>query len=279
VRIAGVDLIEAVKYARNVDQHVFHIVEPGETDALIGGLHGYRSYVVWDEVPLTAHNDLHRSTQALKPHYDAELKGKDVTEAMIGVLRFYGSLDPAIIHRDDRGEWTGFPLADQPGVASPLHPEEPLDEAAAAAWLDARQPNGDARVVCAQVTLEDVRYLCGFTFADQRSFSPFAETAEQIERDVAAGMPYLIGDVTANTENAQHLYPRAQGGVYFSPTDVMLWAAPTVAVERETDWQTWGEAETWRQVVRTEHGTSARLLGGHLIRRARRLNAYTPPGA
>ena len=39
----GAELIDAVKYARNVDQHVMHIVAPS-TDGLVGGTLGYRVY-------------------------------------------------------------------------------------------------------------------------------------------------------------------------------------------------------------------------------------------
>ena len=42
---AGAELINAVKYARNVDQHLMHIVAPSE-DNLIGGTHGLRIYAL-----------------------------------------------------------------------------------------------------------------------------------------------------------------------------------------------------------------------------------------
>lgn len=274
---AGVDLIDAMKYARNVDQHVFHIVEPGKERALIGGLHSMRTYELWDEVPQSAHDDLRKGTQALKPFYDSAMKGKSVTDAMLAVLRFYAALDPQIVHRDDRGEWTGFPLADQPGVSSPLHPEEPLDSVAAMAWLNARRPNGDARVVCAQVTHHEIRYLCGMTFANRRSFSPFAETVAQVERDVAAGMPYLIGEVAANVENVSARFPRAAGGVFFSRAEVTSWATPVDNLESDADWHSYFDANAWQSVVRLDSAGPTDDVPGYLVRRARRLNAYQVP--
>lgn len=236
-----------------------------------------RTYELWDEVPQSAHDALRKGTQALKPFYDSAMKGKSVTDVMLAVLKFYATLDPQIVHRDDHGEWTGFPLADQPGVSSPLHPEEPSDSVAAMAWLNARRPNGDARVVCAQVTYHEVRYVCGMTFANHRSFSPFAETVAQVERDVAAGMPYLIGEVAANVENVSTRFPQAVGGVFFSRADVSSWATPVDNLESDVDWHSYFDANAWQSVVRLDSAGPTNDAPGYLVRRARRLNAYRVP--
>lgn len=272
-----VDLIQGVKYVRNVDQHVFHIVRPSDDSILIGGLHGLRSYVVWDEIPRAAHDQLRPGTRALKSSYDTALLGKDVTATMMGVLRFYWAVDPAMVHRDARGEWTGFPLMSQPGVSGPLHPEEPSDAAAALAWLNSRQPNGDRRVVCAQVTFEGPRYVCGFTFEGRHSFAPFAETSEQVERDVSSGFSYVVGAATANLEDVTQLLPQArQGAVLFSANEFDEWTS-TFANTATGDWCSWGDPDDWQRVVRVENTLGVPLQVRYELRRARRLNALVPP--
>jgi hypothetical protein len=273
-----VQLIEGVKYARNVDQHVFHVIRPSDNVTLIGGLHGIRDFVVWDEIPHAAHVQLHPRTQALKASYDCNLLGNIVTETMMDALRFYAAVNPAIIHRDGRGEWTGFPLMSQPGVASPLHPEEPMGLVDAQVWLNGRRPNGDHRVVCGQVTFEGVRYLCGFTFVGRHTFSPFAETLEQVEYDITSGFPYLSPDGAPNLENVTHLFPEArQGAVFCSAGEITSWASPFVDVSGEADRCTWGDLEDWRRVVRTEHSVVIPESVSYQLRRARRLNAFVPP--
>jgi len=139
----GAELINAVKYARNVDQHLMFEVSPSE-DVLIGGTHGMRTYACWRPIPAATHAELHEGTQRLQPEYQANLQGKELTGTMLGVLRFFAEIAPQIVHRDHRGEWTGFPLKSQPGVGDPLHPEEPVgDIVAANAWLNGRRLNGD----------------------------------------------------------------------------------------------------------------------------------------
>lgn len=278
---AALEVIDAVKYARNLAQHVLHIVRPSDDTVLIGGQLGLRTYAVWDSVPQAAHDRLtNKNTQAMKASYDSALLGKEVVGTMMETLRFFQAVNPAIIHRDTRGEWTGFPLMSQPGMADALHPEEPAEFHAAWNWLDDRIPNGDARVVCGQVTFEGIRHLCGFTFTGRHSFTPFAETVRQVERDIAAGASYLDGDVWANVDDATHLFPRAQGAVWFSRNDLESWASPIAQLERGVDWCLRDETEVWRGVVRIEQ-LSAGIPPpiAYEVRRARRLNAHVPPSA
>ena len=101
--------------------------------------------------------------------------------------------------------------------------------------------------------MNGTRYLCGFTFGGRHSFAPFAETIQQVERDLAAGATYLEGDVWANVVDATSYYPQAQGAVFFSPDDLDSWAAPINEVEREVDWCLRDDSETWLRVARVEH--------------------------
>lgn len=274
---SGAELISGVKYARNVDQHLLHIVAPKE-GSLIGGMHGFRSYAFWEPIPAATHALLRKGTQALQPAYQDSLEGKEVTGTMLATLRFFADLAPQIVHRDHRGEWTGFPLMSQPGVGAPLHPEEPWhDIVAANAWLNERQPNGDVRVVTGQVTMDGTVYLVGMTFADRLSFSPFVETAEQVEQDIAAGFVYLQGDVAANVEQVTDNFPRAQGGVFHSHKDVTDWAAPVTQIVYDNDWVAWIDAHWWSHTVSLEHPGLLPDAVVYTQRRAHRLNALVPP--
>ena len=81
----GVDLINGVKYARNVDQHVIHIVAP-LADSLVGEL-GYRVYAEWEPIPAAAHASLRPGTKTLEPEYRAELQGQEVTSTVFADSR------------------------------------------------------------------------------------------------------------------------------------------------------------------------------------------------
>lgn len=275
--VAGAELVNAVKYARNVDQHLMHIVAPRE-DNLIGGAHGVRIYAFWEPIPAAIHARLHRRTQSLQPAYQANLEGEEVTGTMLAVLRFFADLAPRTVHRDHRGEWTGFPLMSQPGVMAPLHPEEPCEDiAAATAWLNGRKPNGDVRVVAGQVTKDGTTYLVGLTFVERLSFSPFVETAEQVGQDVAAGFVYLQGDIEANVEQVADKFPGAQGGVYRSPDDVTTWANPITDTTYDKDWVALFDAQWWNHTVTVEQPGLLPDSVAYAARRARRLNALAPP--
>lgn len=273
----GAELISAVKYARNADQHVMQIIAPPRADSLVGGLHGLRTYALWEPIPQAVHDKLHKGTKANQPPYVANLEGKEVTRTMLAVLRFFADIAPQIVHRDERGEWTGFPLKAQPGVLDALHPDEPVhDIAAAHAWLKSRPPNGDARVVVGQVTYDCTPYLVGFTFADQLAFSPFIETSDQVERDIAAGFPYLVGDLPSNVTQVQDKFPGTHG-VLYSPSDVTTWATPITQCRYDTDWLAVNDLGWWEHLVTLQHPGLFPDSGAYEQHRNLRLNAHVPP--
>lgn len=269
-------LINAVKYARNADQHVMQIVAPPKANSLVGGLHGLRIYALWEPIPQAVHDKLHGRTQKLQPAYIANLEGQEVTGTMLAVLRFFADLAPQIVHRDQRGEWTGFPLKPQPAVLANIHPDEPVDDVEAAnLWLNNRLPNGDARVVSGQVTKDGATYLVGFTFADQLAFSPFIETTDQVERDIAAGFPYLVGDLPANVTQVKDKFPGAEG-VLHSANDVATWATPVTQTRYDKDWLSVNDLDWWGHSVNIEHPGVFPDSIAYEQRRAFRLNAHAP---
>ena len=154
----GAELINAVKYARNVDQHLMFEVSPSE-DVLIGGTHGMRPMAAGGpSLPQHMRSCTRGRTPATRVSGEPGGQGADGHDA----CRVLRRIAPQIVHRNHRGEWTGFPLKSQPGVGDPLHPEEPVgDLAAANAWLNGRRPNGDLRVVIGQFTKEETPYLPG----------------------------------------------------------------------------------------------------------------------
>ncbi|WP_160482412.1 hypothetical protein [Clavibacter michiganensis] len=175
-RDAGADVIDAVKYVRNLSQHVLHVIKPSDTVTLVGGAFGYRTYAQWEAIPDGVHAKLRPGTQALRPAYQTTLEGKEVMSTMMDVLRFFADVAPGTIHRDHNGEWTGFPLMNQPGMPDPLHPEEPRGNIAQAReWMNNRRPNGDGRVICGQVSVAGAAYVYGYTFVGRLAFTPFYE--------------------------------------------------------------------------------------------------------
>lgn len=273
----GVRVVRGVKYVRNIAQHRAHVIKPREPHALIGGTHGLRFYTSWDKVPVAVHDRLHPPTKRLKSDYDTLLKGQDVIQTMLTTLGFLAEVAPDIVHRDHRGEWTGFPLRSQPGVGDRLHPEEPLDVESARAWLNNRKPNGDLRVICGQLTIEQMRYVVGHTFVGRRSYAPFVETVEQLGRDVAADYLYVAGDVRANTTECTDCIPHlVQGAVFECNDDFAVWATPAPSTGWNEDWVDARTADTWHRVLEMEQGGGISEDASYLIRRARRLNAVVP---
>lgn len=118
---ARLEVVLAFKYVRNVMQHVLHPVRPNE-NALIGGLHGLRVYTLWEDIPPAVHVALRPGTQALRPHFDKHLLGKEVTDTLLQAAWAFAQVSPDLVHRAG-GAWTGFPLQAQPGVAARLHPD------------------------------------------------------------------------------------------------------------------------------------------------------------
>jgi hypothetical protein len=279
-RHPGVDVIDAMKYVRNVSQHVLHVVKPSDTQVLVGGTLGYRVYANWESIPADVHEKLHRGTRALRPAYEANLDGKELMSTMMAVLRFYAGIAPTIVHRDQHGEWTGFPLMNQPGIPDPLHPEEPIrNSVKARAWMDSRRPGGEARVVCGQVTINEVKYVYGHTFVGRLSFAPFSETIPQVNRDIALGFPYFDGDLTASASDVSTEYLDApQSSVIRSRGDLATWTTPVSHVAQNDDWCSPGfDADSWFSVCRLEVAGPVPDFMAHEVRRARRLNAFVPP--
>ena len=199
-------MINGVKYARTIAQHVLHIVRFSDDSALVGGTFGVRRCAVWDAVPQAAHDMVtNRHKEQLKASYDSALRGREVVEddASTSCASFRPSTRRWCTGTT-RASGSGFPFMSQPGVAAPLHPEEPLEVEAAWQWLNDRTPTGMREWCVGQVTLNGTRYLCGLTFGGRHSFTPFSERIQQVERDLAAGGPtYLEGDVWAKCGSSQ----------------------------------------------------------------------------
>jgi hypothetical protein len=275
----GADVIDAVKYVRNVSQHVLHVVKPSDSVTLVGGTFGYRAYLQWESVPEGVHAQLHRGTQGLLPAYRANLEGKEVMSTMMAVLRFFADVTPSIIHRDQHGEWTGFPLMSQPGISDPLHPEEPRGNIEQArAWMDNRRPNGDSRLICGQVSIKGVPYVYGYTFVGRLAFTPFYETIPQIHHDIALGFPYLEGTLSAHATDVSEEHPDAlQGQVVGSREDLASWTTPVARIESMDDWCSPGlDRDSWDRRCGLEAGVLVPDFMAYGIRRARRLNALAP---
>jgi hypothetical protein len=267
-------VIDAAKYARNVVEHVLHVVRPDEDTSLIGGIHGSRTYAQWAHIPYDVDAKLHKGTRALRPSYVATVEGREIVEVMLDVLHAFWSTAPDVVHRDQLGEWTGFPLHSQPGVGSRLHPEEPSDRAAAEEWLNSRRPNGTMRLVCGQLTFEGDRLVYGFTFIGQYTFSPFVESPAQVARDVANGARYVRGDSNGQLEDrTQEFRHGVQGAVLFAPSDLRDWTEELREIELGDDWCVFLVGESWVRVARTERGACPQEVR-YQIRRARRLNAF-----
>lgn len=269
------ELIDAIKYVRNVSQHVLHVVRPSEdSGVLVGGLHGLRMYVVWDDVPPAAHSSLRRSTQALRPAFEVRLRRQEVTGSMLSVLRSFATLVPQIVHRDPRGEWTGFPLKTQPSMPGRLHPEEPEDLEEAFAWLDSRPPNGDARLVVGQVTVEGGRHLLGYTIDGRLLPGVFIESSRQVTDDIAAGFRYLVGDPAGHMEleHGPHS-PSPNRQVPHIVDPVNEWATPLAGAEQTEDWGVELTDPEWARVVRYAQKDYLPDIRRYEVRRSQRLNA------
>ena len=103
----------------------------------------------------------------------------------------------------------------------------------------------------------------------------------QVNCDVDAGFPYLVGDVSRNIEEVTERFPEAkQGAVFQSRSDVTCWASPIKQLNAEGDWRRFQTLEFWKRVMRTE-GSGMPSFDPHFydIRRSRRLNALVPPHA
>lgn len=265
------EFIDAIKYVRNVAQHVLHIVRPSNaTGALIGGLHGLRLYVDWDDVPTTADAELRPGTRALRPSFEARLRGKEVVGTMLRVLRAFATVAPQIVHRDERGEWTGFPLKTQPSVSGQLHPEEPEELAQAFSWLDSRVPNGDARVVVGQITVDGEPHLVGYSIAGRLVPNVFVESSQQVDDDIARGFEYITGDIASHVEVLSGFNGETNMRVAHPVSE---WATPIERTRSAEDWGVDPADEEWARVMRFAQPGYLPESGRYEIRRGRRLLA------
>ncbi len=272
------DLINGIKYVRNVDQHLLYTVAPDSKNVrIVGGSFGMRLFPSWKSIPADVHAQLRTGTQNLQPAFEGRLVGRDISGTMMDVLRLFGKLIPNAVHRDSKGEWSGFPLMQQPGMGYPLHPEEPLDRAEFHEWLAKRVPNGDIRVALGMRVHDGVKYLYGNTFVGRYSFSPFVETAEQVRADIAAGFTYLACEDLGTLTSANGEFPDVlQGSVFGSTVDVGTHGAPVTESQLTEEWVTPGSEVFWDDVKLEVHKD---IPEGWYFehRRARRLNALVPP--
>lgn len=270
-----VGIIQGFEYARHLTQHVLHPVRP-ERRSIIGGVWGLRTYAVWSDVPMSAHGRLKQATQKLKLHYDTHLLGREVTDTLLDAAGFFYRVCPSVVHRDGKGEWTGFPLSHQPGVAQRLHPEEPLDESKALLWMAQRPPGGDQRVIAGAFREHDSQLIVfGFTFVARCAFMPFFETVEQIIADMGMGYPYYLGNVAEHTidRSSQFNFSDQERGVLCSDTDLEVWAKRLVDDVPEFEEHSTIESIVWWRMQWAPESSSPQAF---LTRRERRLNALGP---
>ncbi len=268
-----VELIEAFKYVRNVGQHLIHPVAPDPT-AVVGGMGlGFRTVATWQSVPPSVHARLRPSTQKLKVHFDTHLVGKDVTETVLDAARFFWEVCPDLVHRDSNFEWTGFPLRHQAGVSTRLHPEEPVDRAAALTWMATRRPGGDLRVVSGSLYDAGDPIVFGLTLRQGCAFSPFFETAEQVEADIAMGYPYFEAEFEPNMSiRVLHDVTGPFPPVWCSNDLPSTWIGSPIAKPRtSSEWSSHDTIDFWRT-----QWVGERDPHGFLTRRERRLSAWFP---
>lgn len=272
------NLINGIKYVRNVDQHLLYVVAPDPENVGIGGGRlGMRFLLVWLSVPAEVHDQLHVRTQKLRPAFEHRLVGREIAGTMMDTLRLFGMLIPTAVHRDSRNEWSGFPLMSQPGMGYPLHPEEPLDHTEVHDWLSRRPPNGDLRVALGLRTYEGVKYLYGTTWVRGYSFAPFVETVEQVRTDISAGFVYRACEDISILKPANDEFPDALQGTVLRSTIEVDKQGPLITEERlAEEWATPRAEVFWDDVSIEVHKDTPESWFFE-IRRARRLNALVPP--
>jgi hypothetical protein len=274
------ELIEGFRYARNVASHLLFPVTP-ETSSVVGGLGiGYLTSACWQPIPQRAHNRLETHTRALKPFYDRRVSGRLVMDTLLDAAKYFATLSPECVHRDARGEWTGFPLRSQPGIGARLHPLEPqLDFANARSvarnrrWLATRPPGGDLRLVCGRDFDGDRDVIFGLTFRGQFSFSPFVDTTRQVSDDLARGYRYYRALDPSRLEHVE-LGPYRHGGyigaVRYRRAFPELIQAPLTDIAEVERSHAFLSAGEWSHQIRVDGADP-------LVRRAQRLAAVFPP--
>lgn len=276
----GAELIEAFRYVRNATSHQLFRAGP-TTSAVFGGLGlGYLTTAHWQPIPRRVHNRLHAHTRALRPYYDRHLVDHPVMETFLDAAKYFATICPLIVHRDHRGEWTGFPLRSQPGVNTRLHPDEPgLEHGNSrlqiqnSRWLNRRPPGGDFRLICGRATIEGRDVVFGLTFRGSVAFSPFVETGQQASRDVVAGYPYFLGP-ESDQLRYEELGPYRHGATIrgvVSDLPVSRWIGdPITSIDGIEPFLTFMTPEQWFEQVRLDRDD-------YLVRRSQRLAAVFPP--
>lgn len=278
----GAQTIEAFRYIRNVGQHLLHPVMP-EPGRVVGGNLGlgFRTSSRWADVPDDVHALLHTRTRPLKTDYDHVIAGRPTLEPLLDACRFFAEVCPQLVHRDDTGEWTGFPLRTQWGTMERIHPQEPnydydydagvQNEEAIRGWLDARPPGGDYRWIAAKVTTSSGVYCCGRTFRNGISYLGFSESVSQIEADTRAGYTYWSGDPAENLIAGKTFSDRTGASFTAVSTSRAIeeWATgATQAAVVGADFCHWTDPAHWQDAISRAEDLA--------VRRAERLNAWFP---
>jgi hypothetical protein len=100
-----------------------------------------------------------------------------------------------------------------------------LDQAAALLWLAGRRPGGDLRVISGSLRSPDGEpVVYGLTFVGRCSFTPFYETVEQVNADIANGYSYHLGDVAAHVTDRAAAFRLSGRAVFCSDIDIEDWA-------------------------------------------------------
>lgn len=276
----GAMTMEGVRYVRNVGQHLIHPVAPSAA-RVVGGMRlGYRTSAIWSPVPKSVHARLRPETQALKPYFDACIIGNSVADTFLDAARFVWEVCPLAVHRQDDGEWTGFPLRHQAGVSDRLHPEEPVwhpmdpeSVKVAVRWMNRRRPGGDCRVICGRVIEAGIPWVFGLTFRQGAAYTQFFEMPEQVRADIDLGYPYHSGSPAENlkTQGETPDYGGTFPAFLFSPSPLAAWAGePITTLPAGGEYSTYGSMEEfWRPPLR-------RSIVDPLVRREHRLAAWFP---
>lgn len=275
----GAETIEAIRYVRNVGSHQLHPVRPNTTRVVGNHRLGFRTSAVWQPIPPAVHRKTHPPTQALKPLYDKHMVGSSVLNTFLDASRFFAEVCPLVVHRDHDGEWTGFPLRSQAGVAERLHPMEPemtcgdaSSEGRSRRWLTSRKPGGKFRLLCGCVTVGQP-YLVGLTFRDRWAYSPFTETVEQVRKDIQLGYPYYQGLPDGHLTTVGEIPD--YGGVFpqhfVSQADPSTWiGSPLRKAPTKANYSTFGDLNGYWV------GEVLKATGDRLVYREQRLAAWFP---
>jgi hypothetical protein len=178
------------------------------------GTEGLRIFPQWaeyDELPSEVRDARHAPKKGKPPgsgalktnqihhdHYRSAVAGRPVVEALMDALVLYATCDPRIVRVKGSGDYQYFPL--EPIAERDYerrHPEWPTRaqfEAELRRACEEEPPVGLKRVAVAHVTSADgkvITHSLGFTIHDAGPPTLFAETTDQVRRDlVEHGFPY-----------------------------------------------------------------------------------------